>query len=188
LKLYLDYEGTQGRRKGSRSGSLDYAYSDAWASAYSGVAAGAALVAGLGLLTYLKRVWWKDETRFFCWYIKAKLKQTGTLEGSHCISILWNFVQPLHSFSYKKKVKAFFLVGYCTLRKLGCVFPCCLYTCNFRICSLTTYLLRLCTRINDINGSLCPFFLTLTNWLGLDLLSLIIFTWWSSYNIHADWS
>ncbi|KAK2445324.1 CBS domain-containing protein cbscbspb1 [Trifolium repens] len=56
LKLYLDYEGTQGRRKGSRSGSLDYAYSDAWASAYSGVAAGAALVAGLGLLTYLKRV------------------------------------------------------------------------------------------------------------------------------------
>jgi CBS domain-containing protein len=56
LKLYLDYEGTQGRRKGSRSGSLDYAYSDAWASAYSGVAAGAALVAGLGLLTYFKRV------------------------------------------------------------------------------------------------------------------------------------
>ncbi|MCH99229.1 CBS domain-containing protein CBSCBSPB5-like, partial [Trifolium medium] len=33
LKLYLDYEGTQGRRKGSRSGNLDYAYSDAWASA-----------------------------------------------------------------------------------------------------------------------------------------------------------
>jgi hypothetical protein len=123
LKLYLDYEGTQGRRKGSRSGSLDYAYSDAWASAYSGVAAGAALVAGLGLLTYLKRVWWKDETRFFCWYIKAKLKQTGTLEGSHCISILWNFVQPLHSFSYKKKVKAFFSCWLLYFTKIGMCLP-----------------------------------------------------------------
>lgn len=56
LKLYLDYEGTQGHhRKGSRSGRLEHANSAAWASAYSGVAAGAALVAGLGLLTYLKR-------------------------------------------------------------------------------------------------------------------------------------
>lgn len=55
LKLYLDYEGTDSKREGSRSASLDHAYSDAWASAYSGAAAGAALVAGLGLLTYLKR-------------------------------------------------------------------------------------------------------------------------------------
>ncbi|KAK4264529.1 hypothetical protein QN277_025691 [Acacia crassicarpa] len=55
LKLHLDYSGTTGRWKSSGSGSLDYARSDAWASAYSGVAAGAAIVAGLGLLTYLKR-------------------------------------------------------------------------------------------------------------------------------------
>lgn len=76
-------------------------------------------------------------------------------------------------------LKHFFLhVGHCTLWKLGCVFPCCLYTCNFRFC--ITYLPRLCTRINDINESLCPFFLTShwvykTNWLGLDLLILIFF-------------
>lgn len=57
LRLHLDYSGTTaGRRRGSGSGSLDYARSsDAWASAYSAVAAGAAIVAGLGLLTYLKR-------------------------------------------------------------------------------------------------------------------------------------
>ncbi|XP_004501712.1 CBS domain-containing protein CBSCBSPB5 [Cicer arietinum] len=55
LKLYLDYEGTGGHRKGSHSGSLELASTDAWASAYSAVAAGAALAAGLGLLTYLKR-------------------------------------------------------------------------------------------------------------------------------------
>lgn len=42
------------RRSGS--GSLDYAHADsAWASAYSAAAAGAALVAGLGVLAYLKR-------------------------------------------------------------------------------------------------------------------------------------
>ncbi|KAK7350711.1 hypothetical protein VNO77_09605 [Canavalia gladiata] len=51
LKLHLDYAGTRGNGRGSRSGS----YSDAWASAYSAVAAGAALAAGLGLLTFLKR-------------------------------------------------------------------------------------------------------------------------------------
>ncbi|XP_061340199.1 CBS domain-containing protein CBSCBSPB1 isoform X2 [Gastrolobium bilobum] len=56
LKLHLDYAGTRGYGRGSRSGSLEHANSDAWASAYSAVAAGAALVAGLGLLTYLKRV------------------------------------------------------------------------------------------------------------------------------------
>ncbi|GFZ08006.1 CBS [Actinidia rufa] len=55
LKLHLDYCGTHGHRKGSGSGSLDYAQSDAWASAYSAVAAGAALVAGLGVLVFLRR-------------------------------------------------------------------------------------------------------------------------------------
>ncbi|XP_027356109.1 CBS domain-containing protein CBSCBSPB1 isoform X2 [Abrus precatorius] len=54
LKLHLDSVGAAGKARGSRSGN--YATSDAWASAYSAVAAGAALVAGLGLLTYLKRV------------------------------------------------------------------------------------------------------------------------------------
>lgn len=54
LRLHLDYSGTTGHgRKGG--GSLEYAHKDAWATAYSSVAAGAALVAGLGLLTYLRR-------------------------------------------------------------------------------------------------------------------------------------
>ncbi|KAK4846530.1 hypothetical protein QYF36_018678 [Acer negundo] len=53
LKLHLDYSGTDGRR--GTSGNLEYAHADAWASAYSAVAAGAALVAGLGLMAYLKR-------------------------------------------------------------------------------------------------------------------------------------
>ncbi|CAN4099234.1 unnamed protein product [Withania somnifera] len=49
LKLHLDYSGTIG-------GSLDYAHTEsAWASAYSTVAAGAALVAGLGVLAFLRR-------------------------------------------------------------------------------------------------------------------------------------
>lgn len=56
LKLHLDYPGTQGYQRRSGSGSLDYAHADsAWASAYSTVAAGAALVAGLGVLAYLRR-------------------------------------------------------------------------------------------------------------------------------------
>ncbi|XP_057423992.1 CBS domain-containing protein CBSCBSPB1 isoform X2 [Lotus japonicus] len=55
LKLHLDYEGTRGYQKGSDSGSLELATSNAWTSAYSSVAAGAAFVAGLGILTYLKR-------------------------------------------------------------------------------------------------------------------------------------
>ncbi|KAF9619301.1 hypothetical protein IFM89_006488 [Coptis chinensis] len=53
LRLHLDYSGTGGRRRGT--GSLDYAHKDAWATAYSSVAAGAALVAGLGVLAYLRR-------------------------------------------------------------------------------------------------------------------------------------
>ncbi|PHT46329.1 CBS domain-containing protein CBSCBSPB1 [Capsicum baccatum] len=49
LKLHLDYSGTTGD-------SLDYARTEsAWASAYSTVAAGAALVAGLGILAFLRR-------------------------------------------------------------------------------------------------------------------------------------
>ncbi|KAJ7945689.1 CBS domain-containing protein [Quillaja saponaria] len=55
LRLHLDYSGTLVHRRGSSSGSLDYARADAWASAYSAVAAGAALVAGLGILTLLRR-------------------------------------------------------------------------------------------------------------------------------------
>ncbi|XP_057972523.1 CBS domain-containing protein CBSCBSPB5-like [Malania oleifera] len=54
LRLHLDYSGS-GWTKDSRSGNLDYAHQDAWAAAYSAVAAGAALVAGLGVLAYLKR-------------------------------------------------------------------------------------------------------------------------------------
>ncbi|XP_031373814.1 CBS domain-containing protein CBSCBSPB5-like isoform X2 [Punica granatum] len=56
LRLHLDYSGKGGRRKGSKGGDMDYAHhADAWAAAYRGVAAGAALVAGLGVLAYLKR-------------------------------------------------------------------------------------------------------------------------------------
>ncbi|KAE8123860.1 hypothetical protein FH972_018782 [Carpinus fangiana] len=55
LRLHLEYSGTAGRRRASSSGDMAYANSDAWASAYSAVAAGAALVAGLGVLAYLRR-------------------------------------------------------------------------------------------------------------------------------------
>ncbi|CAL0319841.1 unnamed protein product [Lupinus luteus] len=54
LRLHLDLE-THGYGKGSSSIGLKHADSESWASAYSAVAAGAAFVAGLGLLTYLKR-------------------------------------------------------------------------------------------------------------------------------------
>ena len=53
--MHLDYTGTRRRRRGSSSESFDHAQADAWASAYSAVAAGAALVAGLGVLAYLRR-------------------------------------------------------------------------------------------------------------------------------------
>ncbi|EEF51768.1 CBS domain-containing protein CBSCBSPB1 [Ricinus communis] len=55
LRLHLDYSGVRSRRGGSGSGDLAYAQKDAWAAAYSAVAAGAALVAGLGVLAYLRR-------------------------------------------------------------------------------------------------------------------------------------
>ncbi|XP_057517244.1 CBS domain-containing protein CBSCBSPB1 [Amaranthus tricolor] len=55
LKLHLDYSGSRRRKHASGSASLDYAQADAWASAYSAVAASAALVAGLGVLAYLRR-------------------------------------------------------------------------------------------------------------------------------------
>ncbi|KAJ4823795.1 CBS domain-containing protein cbscbspb1 [Turnera subulata] len=55
LRLHLDFSGTRRRRKGTNAGSMDYANPDAWAAAYSAVAAGAALVAGLGVLAYLRR-------------------------------------------------------------------------------------------------------------------------------------
>lgn len=40
---------------GGGGGGLEHAHPDAWASAYSSVAAGAALVAGLGVLAFLRR-------------------------------------------------------------------------------------------------------------------------------------
>ncbi|OEL34920.1 CBS domain-containing protein CBSCBSPB5 [Dichanthelium oligosanthes] len=43
------------KRGGGSSSDFEYAGKDAWASAYSAVAAGAALVAGLGVMAYLKR-------------------------------------------------------------------------------------------------------------------------------------
>ena len=55
--MHLDYSGKRGRGRAYGSGAMDFAetHTDAWASAYSAVAAGAALVAGLGVLTYMKR-------------------------------------------------------------------------------------------------------------------------------------
>ncbi|KQK11277.1 CBS domain-containing protein CBSCBSPB1 [Brachypodium distachyon] len=55
LRLHLDYAGVGRRKRTSGSTNFEYAGRDAWASAYSTVAAGAALVAGLGVMAYLKR-------------------------------------------------------------------------------------------------------------------------------------
>ncbi|GJN25179.1 hypothetical protein PR202_gb12973 [Eleusine coracana subsp. coracana] len=58
LRLFLDYSGTSGRRKGVASGgstAVSMSSRDAWATAYSGVAAGAALVTGIGVMAYLRR-------------------------------------------------------------------------------------------------------------------------------------
>ncbi|PUZ53228.1 hypothetical protein GQ55_5G036600 [Panicum hallii var. hallii] len=55
LRLHLDYAGVGHRKRGGGSSDFEYAGKDAWASAYSAVAAGAALVAGLGVMAYLKR-------------------------------------------------------------------------------------------------------------------------------------
>ncbi|KAG8078910.1 hypothetical protein GUJ93_ZPchr0007g3249 [Zizania palustris] len=55
LRLHLDYAGVGRRKRGGGSADFEYAGRDAWASAYSAVAAGAALVAGLGVMAYLKR-------------------------------------------------------------------------------------------------------------------------------------
>ncbi|XP_047054701.1 CBS domain-containing protein CBSCBSPB1-like [Lolium rigidum] len=55
LRLHLDYSGIGRRKRGATSADFEYAGRDAWASAYSTVAAGAALVAGLGVMAYLKR-------------------------------------------------------------------------------------------------------------------------------------
>lgn len=52
--MHLDYSGKR-ERKGSRSEGFDYGEAHARASAYSTLAAGAALVAGVGVLAYLKR-------------------------------------------------------------------------------------------------------------------------------------
>ncbi|KAK8617053.1 hypothetical protein V6N13_117022 [Hibiscus sabdariffa] len=55
LRLHLDYSGMKDHRRSSNSRSLDYANSDAWTTTYNTVAAGAAVVAGLGLLAYLRK-------------------------------------------------------------------------------------------------------------------------------------
>nr|XP_043635418.1 CBS domain-containing protein CBSCBSPB1-like [Erigeron canadensis] len=57
LKLHLDYSGIPKYRKGAstEAGSMDYIQRDAWTTAYSSVAAGAALVAGLGMVAFLRR-------------------------------------------------------------------------------------------------------------------------------------
>ncbi|KAJ8634179.1 hypothetical protein MRB53_027515 [Persea americana] len=55
LRLHLDFSGSDGGKKRGGSGGTNLAHTDAWASAYSAVAAGAALVAGLGVMAYLKR-------------------------------------------------------------------------------------------------------------------------------------
>nr|GEY95324.1 hypothetical protein [Tanacetum cinerariifolium]GEZ03583.1 hypothetical protein [Tanacetum cinerariifolium] len=44
-----------GSKVAASRGGLEQAYPDAWASAYSSVAAGAALVAGLGVLAFMRR-------------------------------------------------------------------------------------------------------------------------------------
>lgn len=51
LRLHLDYSG----KISSGRVDLGQSHADSWAAAYSTVAAGAALVAGFGLLAYLKR-------------------------------------------------------------------------------------------------------------------------------------
>lgn len=76
------------------------------------------------------------------------------------IFIFWNFVQ-LHSFLYEIKVKIFFFMLVIALYEnwdVSSLAACILVILGFCI----TYLSRLCTRINDINESLCPFFLTLS--------------------------
>ncbi|XP_062207923.1 CBS domain-containing protein CBSCBSPB1-like [Phragmites australis] len=55
LRLHLDNAGVGRRKRGGASSDFEYAGKDAWASSYSAVAAGAALVAGLGVMAYLKR-------------------------------------------------------------------------------------------------------------------------------------
>ncbi|KAJ4818748.1 CBS domain-containing protein [Rhynchospora pubera] len=56
LRLYLDYSGMKGHKKGRTSVSTEGANCEyAWAAAYSAVAAGAAFVVGLGIMAYIKR-------------------------------------------------------------------------------------------------------------------------------------
>ncbi|KAF3334490.1 CBS domain-containing protein [Carex littledalei] len=57
LRLYLDYSGIKGHKKGRTFVSTDQVanYEYVWAAAYSGVAAGAAFIAGLGIMAYIRR-------------------------------------------------------------------------------------------------------------------------------------
>ncbi|XP_068665119.1 CBS domain-containing protein CBSCBSPB1-like isoform X1 [Aristolochia californica] len=54
LRLHLDYSASGNKNHGG-STSMEFAHRDAWAAAYHTVAAGAALVAGLGVMAYLRR-------------------------------------------------------------------------------------------------------------------------------------
>ncbi|XP_039045252.1 CBS domain-containing protein CBSCBSPB1-like [Hibiscus syriacus] len=56
LRLHLDYSEMKDGRRASNTRSSDYTNSDAWTAAYNTFAAGAAVVAGLGLLAYLRKV------------------------------------------------------------------------------------------------------------------------------------
>ncbi|XP_052183856.1 CBS domain-containing protein CBSCBSPB5-like isoform X2 [Diospyros lotus] len=55
LKLHLDYSGARSQRMGSQPRNVNYAQSDAGINAYRAAAAGAVLVAGLGVVAYLRR-------------------------------------------------------------------------------------------------------------------------------------
>ncbi|XP_064942114.1 CBS domain-containing protein CBSCBSPB5-like isoform X2 [Musa acuminata AAA Group] len=55
LRLHVDFSGLGHKKKGHGSGDLECADTDAWATAYRSVAAGAALIAGIGVMAYLKR-------------------------------------------------------------------------------------------------------------------------------------
>ncbi|KAE9610147.1 putative PB1 domain, CBS domain-containing protein [Lupinus albus] len=55
LRLHLDYSGTHDRAKDYGSGSLDYVDSEVRPLAYAVVVAGTAIIAGLGLLAFIKR-------------------------------------------------------------------------------------------------------------------------------------
>lgn len=90
LKLHLDYADTHDRR-GLSSGDMDFAQADAWASAYSAVAAGAALVAGLGVLAFLRRS--SNWTDYLNICVTASIHDLhGAAEGNVSLRQDWNWL------------------------------------------------------------------------------------------------